>query len=305
MTLSAVAAAQGPTTRPAGEDQSSRLLGNSPPRVIQPRWSKDAPPSAAKGAGGLVVEARARIVKVPSTNWFAVRYEAEGNLAPAPQLLLPCELLEQVEAYSPSGPPPVLKVSGETTWYRRRSFLLLREVITDPGAGAAATTKASPTPAPASATGAAATSGPASAPAPGGGADPASILQRLAEDRPGMSLGARSVELEPPQEVPSVAPAPESNGLASPVGTMVVDRVVRIYPEEKSSWWAARFLGDNTLREPPLRLLPCPQLEEAEDLVRATARHLQFRISGEMTQYKGRQYLLLRKLMVERDLGQL
>jgi hypothetical protein len=90
-----------------------------------------------------------------------------------------------------------------------------------------------------------------------------------------------------------------------------------------------RFYADNTLQEPPLRLLPCTELERATKAasganapaankpasgVNTAANNMaagsptttkKFRISGELSEYKGRRYLLLRKVQVERDMGQL
>ena len=86
---------------------------------------------------------------------------------------------------------------------------------------------------------------------------------------------------------------------------MVTDRLVRILPNPKDGWWQAVFVADNTLQEAPVRLLPCEMLEQAENAVIVgggqTAR---YRISGEVTEYKGKQYLLLRKRLVEHDMGQ-
>jgi hypothetical protein len=104
---------------------------------------------------------------------------------------------------------------------------------------------------------------------------------------------------------PSVAPLPPQPTTSSTRGSMIVDRVVRIYPEGKGGWWVIGFQGDNTLREPPIRLLPSPLLEEAEKDVAAAPAKIKFRVTGELTEYKGRRYLLLRKLLVEKDLGQL
>ena len=86
----------------------------------------------------------------------------------------------------------------------------------------------------------------------------------------------------------------------------MADRLVRILPEKKAGWWVAAFEGDNTLREAPLRLLPCRFLERAENAVgNSKDTGVRFRVSGEVTTYKARRYLLLRKLLPERDMGQL
>ena len=341
-------------SRPADlEDSGARLLDTSP-RVIQPRTRRDIAAPAPPPAAGQIVDCRARILKIPGANWFLIRYEPEPNRPRAPQFLLPCQLLEQIESFSEGSPPPVLLVSGETTWYHKRSFLLLRQAFADEGdatpvappsprpgrvtsvtpASAPPVTVTPPSvppvptgvkpppvsvsdlgsekapdanaasrPAPSGDSNARASSMPATAASGPGEVDPEEIIRRLAGQRPGKSLGVRRMPDSQPV-APSVAPVSTQPAVASARGTMLVDRVMQISPDEKSGWWAGHFLGDNTLREPPVRLLPCSLLEDAENQVAASPRHLQFRVSGEMTEYKGRRYLLLRKLVPERDLGQ-
>jgi hypothetical protein len=86
---------------------------------------------------------------------------------------------------------------------------------------------------------------------------------------------------------------------------MVVDRLVRVLPEPAGRWWAAHFEADNTLQEPPLRLLPCGFLEVAQRAQsgRGIGPEPLMRVSGLVTHYKQKRYLLLRKLLPERRLG--
>jgi hypothetical protein len=349
--------------RPLTADESGTQILDSSPPIIQPQWTKPGLTPAPKTQPVQVVDIRARILSLPGANWYMVRYEAGGNPPPrpapvaasapaspsgkpakpsqartdppAPQILLPCSLLEQVELLVAGNPPPLLKVSGETTWYHKKSFLLLQEVITDSGDAPAAPssrpaeakpTAAAPAPAAAESTPKLLTELAADSPpdanrpppagAPGAASRPASgpashgleaidILGMLATERPGKSLGIGAPPPSPPVTVPSVAPQPAGSVLSATSGAMVVDRIVQVYPDGKSGWWAIHFMGDNTLREPPIRLLPCSLLEMAEDYVGGSAQHLKFRVSGETTSYKGRKYMLLRKLLVEKDLGQL
>jgi hypothetical protein len=336
--LLAVAAAQpagaqggAPASRPSRllDDSGSRILDTTP-QVIQPRWQSGGIPLSALPAAAQVLEARARLVPVAGANWFAVRYLREPNRLPPPQLLLPCQLLEQVEGFAQASPPPILKVSGETTWYHRRSFLFLREVIVEetpaaPDANRTPEASAAPRagvdtrpvlltelavgPAASEANGPG--SRPASAPATAtstsapGGVDPDEILRRLMSQRPGKTIVTTAPIAQVEPNIASVAPPPAQGAIASAKGSLIVDRVVRIYAEDKGGWWIVSFVGDNTLREPPIRILPSPLLERAEKDAAAAAAKIKFRVTGDMTEYKGRRYLLLRKLMVEPDLGQL
>jgi hypothetical protein len=258
---------------------------------------------------------------------------------PGPQYLLPCGLLERVEPLAAGTTSPLIKVSGETTQYHQNSYLFLREVITDseeaPASPTSRPAQASPAPAGtgesskpltdlaaapppdankssgaplAQRPGAETASHPASSPAgprvpPGPAA--ADILQMLSHERPGKNLAVGVATSSPAAVAPSVAPLPAQSTFAATAGPMIVDRVVQIYPAGKKGWLAIHFVGDNTLREPPMFLLPCALLETAEEQIAGSAEHLKFRVSGETTDYHGRKYLLLRKLLVEKDLGQL
>ena len=79
---------------------------------------------------------------------------------------------------------------------------------------------------------------------------------------------------------------------------MIVDRLVRVLPDPASPWWNVRFEADNALGEPPLRVLPSRFLRTAQRLGG------KLRVTGEMTHYKGQSYILLRKVLPERPLGQ-
>ena len=85
----------------------------------------------------------------------------------------------------------------------------------------------------------------------------------------------------------------------------MVDRVVRIVKCRDGDWWEAHFQSDNTLREPPLRIHPSLMLVRAQSLSRAMGlADLKLRISGQITYYRGRRFLLLRKLLKQRNMGQ-
>ncbi|HUT56990.1 MAG TPA: hypothetical protein VNA25_03835 [Phycisphaerae bacterium] len=328
-----------PASRPAVEDLSRGLLDSAPVKIIRPRGYKPprhaGPPLPTPGSH--LVDRHAKLYKLAAADWYLLRFQTAPN-APAiePRLLLPNQLLEQIEPFAGRKPPPLLRVSGETTVYRNRSFLFLREVIVERPDGnehsvstrpstPAGTVEAPPEPnrpatpmrltalaADSNAAGATPTTGPAVSEAttqPGGDGAPSAddIMRMLSREKPGKTVSVRLISgASESSSQPSVAPLPAAGALPSGRGAMVVDRVVRIFPERAGGWWAINFEGDNTLREPPIRLLPCKLLEEAEeDIDPGSPRPVKFRVSGEITHYKGRRYLLLRKLLREYDLGQL
>ena len=77
--------------------------------------------------------------------------------------------------------------------------------------------------------------------------------------------------------------------------------IVRVLPDGSGRWSLARFEADNALRDPPLRVLPS-LLREVAEAKGSDGQVL--RISGEISRYKGRRYLLLRKVLKERQMGQ-
>lgn len=102
---------------------------------------------------------------------------------------------------------------------------------------------------------------------------------------------------------PPIAPTGEQPMLM-PEGTFVVDRPGRLVRE--GEWWTFVFeSADGNVRHDPLRLLPSRQVEIMEQTSDGGARSVVFVVSGEITEYHGRNYLLLRKVLVRRDLGNL
>ena len=89
-------------------------------------------------------------------------------------------------------------------------------------------------------------------------------------------------------------------------GYMVIDRVGRLtyYPDAQQ--WLFAFEADAaSLAEPPVEVLPSQLLEVMEKLQRKSSRALRFRISGQVTKYQNRNYILLRKVLVVYDSGNL
>lgn len=89
-----------------------------------------------------------------------------------------------------------------------------------------------------------------------------------------------------------------------PDGFFLVDRVGRLVQD--GNWWTITFTSDNNPDEapdPPMKLLPNQMLERAIREAQSGARAVDFIVSGEVTDFMGENYLLLRKLMRKRELG--
>ena len=92
-------------------------------------------------------------------------------------------------------------------------------------------------------------------------------------------------------------------------GTPIVNRVGRLTPggAGTSGTGQAEFTFDSdgqALRDPPLIVLPNLKLMAMEEAVRGQARDLRFRVSGIVTEYRGRNYVLLEKVTVVQDITQ-
>jgi hypothetical protein len=82
-------------------------------------------------------------------------------------------------------------------------------------------------------------------------------------------------------------------------GSPIVNRVGRLTPTADGSAAEFTFESDGqALRDPPLLILPNLKLMLMEDSVRNANRDLRFRVTGIVTEYRGRNYLLLEKVSV-------
>ena len=94
-----------------------------------------------------------------------------------------------------------------------------------------------------------------------------------------------------PSTYPATAPAS-----ALPEGTFIFDRVGRL-TEDKTGEPEFEFESNGTAgKEPPLLLQPSASLMRMEDYVAAHGPAVRFLITGMITQYRGRSYLLLQKV---------
>jgi hypothetical protein len=102
----------------------------------------------------------------------------------------------------------------------------------------------------------------------------------------------------------AVAPnAPQLNVLRE--GTYVVDRVGRLTRSADGQTAEFTFEADGkALKDPPMIILPNLKLMQMENAVQGSSRDLKFRITGMVTEYKGRNYVLLEKAVVVPDVVQ-
>ncbi len=100
-------------------------------------------------------------------------------------------------------------------------------------------------------------------------------------------------------------PGPKQEGYPlKPDGSMLVDRVGRLIQRPKG-WFLVFESEGKVLREPPMQILPNRDLQTMEEYSANGTRPVKFRVSGEVTEYRGSNYLLVRKVLVVHGLGNL
>lgn len=268
------------------------LLQRGPVPVTPPSYSAPTKPRPWFAVPeSMVVDARCRLIRDEDDDrWYLMEFlDPLPAGFPTQMRVLPGRELEMLEAMVGQDAQLGFRVTGQTTSYRGKAYVLPLSVAKDlpPPTPLKPEVVEQPT------TSEATEPGPTSAEAPLD--DTERIRESLTKNRP----------LRPEVPLPSVPPPPPvvSPGVpppvAAPPGDILIDRTVRIVRRGEGQWSEARFEADNTLQEQPMPLLPCHLLERAEGM------EGKVRITGVIRRYKGREYLLLRKAFAERDMGQL
>jgi hypothetical protein len=103
---------------------------------------------------------------------------------------------------------------------------------------------------------------------------------------------------------PSIANNPTDSGAILREGTDVVDRMARIKKTADGTQEELVFESDgHALNDPPMIILPNLVLMSMETAANQASHDLRFRITGTVTEYRGRNYILLEKFVVVQDKG--
>ena len=87
-------------------------------------------------------------------------------------------------------------------------------------------------------------------------------------------------------------------------GSFIVDRLGRLNKSADSQQWELSLEADGkNMQDPPLIILPNLNLAAMEQAINGASRDLKFRVTGVLTEYKGRNYILLEKVVVPPDQG--
>ena len=81
-------------------------------------------------------------------------------------------------------------------------------------------------------------------------------------------------------------------------GTFLVDRTGRLTRNADGTAEFSFESDGRALRDPPVVLVPSLKLVAMEEAAKAADKDLRFRISGMVTEYRGRNYVLLEKVLV-------
>ena len=84
-------------------------------------------------------------------------------------------------------------------------------------------------------------------------------------------------------------------------GTFIIDRLGRLSHTDKGDAQFSFESDGKALRDAPMLLLPNLLLYQIEEQIKASNRDLKLRVTGMVTEYKGRNYLLLEKVIVPFD----
>jgi len=155
------------------------------------------------------------------------------------------------------------------------------------------------------------------APTTQSGAAPASTEEPRTPKQPSAEDIIREFQRQRPTAVPVLPTGPEdeesvrlegSDESATggrprlPDGYMLFDRLGRI--SQEGTWWVFVFESDqDTFPEPPMKLLPNQTLERMVRESRGGIDPVVFIVTGEVTDFRGENYLLPRKVLRKRDLG--
>jgi hypothetical protein len=132
------------------------------------------------------------------------------------------------------------------------------------------------------------------------------VLEAFQRDRPTRMpikpVGATDEIDQLPE--PGTEPGLESGSYRLPDGSWLADRAGRVTRD--GAWYVFVFEGyNNSFPEPPMKLLPNQLLERMVLEAEGTDAGTVFIVSGEVTEFQYENYLLLRKLLRRRNLGNL
>jgi hypothetical protein len=291
------APASAPASVASGEIESPlKLLEEEPPPVIPPAPGAAVRPPRTRALireGAMIVNRVGKLTRAAEGGWWTIADDDVGTLK-----LLPCKLLESVEDVHAAQPEAEFRLGGEVCRYKGGYYLLLGQAAVISPAGQDRPLLPDPP-----ATTAPAASGPAPAD-PDPYASAADVAKELLKAPPDNPIIAPILDNgRAGEDKTSVAPAKRPARIGG--ARMVMHRLGRLAPSSAPGWYAIHFVSDNTVQEPPMRVLPNLNLEQIEAASGGgKAPGAVFHITGDVERYRGVDYILLRNVIRKRDMGQ-
>ena len=106
--------------------------------------------------------------------------------------------------------------------------------------------------------------------------------------------------LQTARSVKTVAPGGQQQNLVRE-GTRLFDRTGRLTKTAEGMMELTWEADGQSMKDPPMLILPNLNLMGMEKAVASASRDLRFRVTGQVTEYNGRNYILLDKFVVVSD----
>lgn len=139
----------------------------------------------------------------------------------------------------------------------------------------------------------------------------ANVLENLLKDKPGSSSN-NGTAVPAPQggadatavpALPNVTPAPTTTNRIRE-GQFIWQRTGHLAKDEKTGNWYFTFDSDGkNMQDPPMQLIPSKFLMAMEDATSNGTQPLRFRVSGQVTEYRGKNYLWVQQMEILRDVN--
>jgi len=327
-----------PTTEPTVDEQ---VPAYSNTKRVEEEWLGDKPrqviilPTEPQAAGELMAERSGGVVAKLSSerhllpegyvigarpahierkgDWYLAHLVPQEGMPDTPPLrLLPNQNLAMIETVlTETSTTPKFLLTGRVTEFEGANYLLIEHVaellppIERPVDAQPTSTPAAPSPA--------GVKKPI-ATEPTSEREPSAeeIIQQLMKSNPARAM----VIPQTPEQISTSTDdaTEEKKGQESslsnistrwPEATLLIDRQGRLLAKS-DNWWSLAFEDRGRKgSQKPIHLLPNRLLETAISLAGGGRQGVVFIISGEVTVYKQDNYLLLRKVLLQRDLGNL
>jgi hypothetical protein len=138
---------------------------------------------------------------------------------------------------------------------------------------------------------------------------PQSVLDTLINE--GTPAPAATVAPSVAATNPALRPAVDATAPNEPKaqrireGQFIWNRTGRLVKDDKTGTFLFAFDSDGKgMKDPPMALLPSHLLMNMEDASEKGTRPVKFKISGEVTEYRGKNFLYVRYMQAVRDLNQ-